>query len=178
MKTDVHLLINSTFSIKTAKHNYSQMTISSFSGISCKSLNSKVLTKFLFNCTILFIPNFLNKKVFKPIKNTLAGKKKFALLNRSYFKGRAFIKIIYKIRSRSYFRENTVGVVHYCVNKKVSVWKRLVCLLQIFVFQNVSTFCAFDFLCCLLTRLHTIFLRFSLNIFLGLPIPGYPGTYF
>ena len=49
MKTDIHLLIDITFYLKKLLNiDYSKMTISSSSGMSCKSLNSEILTEFLF----------------------------------------------------------------------------------------------------------------------------------
>ena len=49
IKTDTHLIINNTFCIKKILTiDYLKMTISSSSGMSCKSLDSKVPTEFSF----------------------------------------------------------------------------------------------------------------------------------
>ena len=50
MKTDIHLRINNTFLFKKLSNiDYSKMAISSSFGMSCKSLDSEILTEFLFN---------------------------------------------------------------------------------------------------------------------------------
>ena len=50
MKTDIYLLINNTFLFKKLLNiDYSKMTISLSSGMSCKSLDLEILTKFLSN---------------------------------------------------------------------------------------------------------------------------------